>query len=70
MQETVINRLSAYLDGELSDSERDTLEQQLAENETLRHELAKLRAARDCPELFRQTPRRESKTQGATRRLR
>ena len=47
MQESIINQLSAYLDGELSDSERESIEQKLAASEKLRQELNRLRRVRD-----------------------
>ena len=45
--EPTIDRLSAYLDDELSPEERVELESQLAESESLQSQLNKLRRVRD-----------------------
>ena len=52
MQQPDIHELSAYLDGELDNDERESIEAALAESETLRHELERLRAVRDWAREF------------------
>jgi phage baseplate assembly protein gpV len=54
--EPTIDRLSAYLDDELSPDEREGLEEQLASSESLREQLEKLRQVRDW---FRDYPGRK-----------
>jgi anti-sigma factor RsiW len=49
--------LSAYLDGELTDAERATVETQLASSPEWREELTEVRAARDA---LRGLPEREA----------
>jgi tetratricopeptide (TPR) repeat protein len=45
-------RLVLYLDGKLSDSEKNTLEQQLAADKTLRGELESLQSTREAVKLY------------------